>query len=183
MPVRASFLLGLLALVSSTGAQEASIERLNVQRDGQRLLVSFELVGGVDEEMLDKIQSGLPTEIQYTFRLQRPRTWWFDRTYARSTLQVIAMYNAVTQEYLVNYKHDGRLIDSRVVTDLPALHQALTLINALPIFNDVEERRARTQVMVRADFGPRHVLLLFPTRVSTPWARFFILDVTEVSAQ
>ena len=177
MSARALLLAGLLAPSTVTGAQEARIEQLHVQRDGQRLLVSFELVDGVDEPMLNKIQSGLPTELEYTFRLHRPRTWWFDKTYSRSTLQIIAMYNAVTQEYLINYKQDGRLIESRVVTDLQALHQAMALINALPAFGDIEDKPPqRTQLQVRADFGQRHVLLLFPTRINTSWARFRIVD-------
>ena len=183
MRLRALIFACSLATASAAFAQQGQIEGLNVQRDGQRLLVSFELVGGVDEEMLNKIQSGLPTELEYTFRLQRPRTMWFARNYAKSTLQIIAMYNAVTQEYLVNFKHDGQLVDSRVVTDLPALHQAMTLINALAVFSDVEDPHLRTQMMVRADLGSRHVMLLFPTRINTNWARFPVIDATAVSAQ
>ena len=34
------------------------------------------------------------------------------------------MYNAIRREYLVNYKLDGRLVQSRVLKTLPELERA-----------------------------------------------------------
>jgi hypothetical protein len=168
--------LGLLA-ITSAAAQNARIDGLNVQREGQRLLVSFELVDGVDEEMLARIESGLPTELEYTLRLERPRTWWFDRLYQRGRLNIVVKYDAVTQEYQLNYRHDDRLIDSRVVADQAALVQAMTLITSLPAFEVEGEPRPRDQVMVRAELGSKHILLLFPNRIRTNWARFRLTSI------
>ncbi|HEX2465630.1 MAG TPA: hypothetical protein VHR17_13490, partial [Thermoanaerobaculia bacterium] len=101
--------------------------------------------------------------------------WWFDRVFERSTLQVVAMYNAVTREYLVNYKLDGRLIESRVVNDLEALKRAMTLIHSLPAFEIQEELPpGRMQLTVRAALGSKTFLFLFPNRIDTNWARSWL---------
>ena len=82
------------------------------------------------------------------------------------------MYNAVTEEYLVNYKHDGKLIDSRVVTDTSELETAMTMINALPAFEVESPMPNRALLRVRAVLGSKHLLYLFPRTIATNWARF-----------
>ena len=173
---RVLLLLLLLLQAGPALAQEPHIEGLHVTRQNQRILVSFELKDALGAEMLERVQSGLPTELAFTLRLERPRLFWFDRVFDRSTLQVVAMYNAVTREYLVNYKLDGRLIESRVVTDLAALERAMTLIHSLPAFEVMEEESpvSRLQLTVRADLGSKPFLFLFPNRVDTGWARFWL---------
>ncbi|HVR30529.1 MAG TPA: DUF4390 domain-containing protein [Thermoanaerobaculia bacterium] len=171
---KALILLLFLQIVPA-GAQEPRIEGLHVTRQNGRILVSFELRDALDAEMLERVQSGLPTEVTFTLRLERPRVWWFDKVFDRTTLQVVAMYNAVTREYLVNYKLDGRLIESRMVTDLPALERALTLYHSLPAFELAEEiPPPRLQLTVRAALGSKPFLFLFPNRVDTGWARFWL---------
>ena len=167
----------LLLLVAPARAEEPRIEGLHVTRQNGRILVSFELRNALDAEMRERVQSGLPTELSFTLRLERPRVWWFDKVFERTTLHVVAMYNAVTREYLVNYKLDGRLIESRVVNDLEALERALTLYHSLPAFELLEEASApRLQLTVRADLGSKPFLFLFPNRVDTGWARFWLSE-------
>jgi hypothetical protein len=166
--------LVLLLLVAPAGA-EPRIEDLSVARENGRVLVSFTLLDALDQEMLDRVQSGLPTELAFTLRLEHPRVWWFDNVFERSTLQVVAMYNAVTREYLVNYKLDGRLIESRVINDLDGLKRAMTLINSLPAFEIHEELPpGRMQLTVRAALGSKTFLFLFPNRIDTNWARSWL---------
>jgi hypothetical protein len=162
---------------AAVAAAEPRIEDLHVSRQNGRILVSFQLLDGIDDEMRERVQSGLPTELAFTLRLERPRGWWFDRVFDRAMLQVVAMYNAVTREYLVNYKLDGRLIESRVVTDLAALEQAMTLIHSLPAFEVQEELPPpRIQLTVRAQLGTKPFLLLFPNRIDTQWARSWLAE-------
>lgn len=172
-------LLGVLWAAASGAIEEPRIEHLLVQPNSHKLLVSFELVGAFDEEMLARVQSGLPTQLEYTLRLERPRRWWFDKVFEKSTLQVVAMYNAVTREYLVNQKLDGRLIDSRVVTNVAELERAMTLMRSIPAFDVPDEPRPRTQVMVRAELGSKPILLLFPNRIATNWAKRRLIELVS----
>jgi hypothetical protein len=165
----------LLLAVAANAEQEPRIEDLHVTRQNGRILVSFQLKDALDEDMLERVQSGLPTELDFTLRLEHPRVWWFDRVFERTTLQVVAMYNAVTREYLVNYKLDGRLIESRVVTDQDELERAMTLIHSLPAFELKEELPPpRLQLTVRAQLGSKPFLFLFPNQIDTGWARSWL---------
>lgn len=178
--------------VAAIDAQEPRIEDLHVTRQNGRILVSFRLLDALDEAMLERVHSGLPTELAFTLRLERPRLFWFDRVFERATLQVVAMYNAVTREYLVNYKLDGRLIESRVVTDQAELERAMTLIHSLPAFeleNGASEQERlglgpgqsapRVQLTVRAHLGSKPFLLLFPNQIDTGWARSWMGEPTQ----
>jgi hypothetical protein len=172
---KALALLLLLPVPALAFEQEPRIENLHVNRQNGRILVSFELLDALDQELIDRVESGLPTELMFTLRLEHPRMWWFDRVFERATLEVVAMYNAVTREYLVNYKLDGRLIESRVVNDLDGLKRAMTLIHSLPAF-DIEEELppGRLQLTVRAQLGSKPILFLFPNRIDTNWARSWL---------
>jgi hypothetical protein len=170
-----SLAIPLFLAVTASAEAEPRIEDLHVTRQNGRVLVSFQLLDALDDEMRERVQSGLPTELGFTLRLEHPRVWWFDKVFERATLQVVAMYNAVTREYLVNYKLDGRLIESRVVTDLDELERAMTLIHSLPAFEIQEELPPpRLQLTVRAQLGSKPFLLLFPNQVDTGWARSWL---------
>ena len=168
-------------LLVAAGGEPARIENLHAELDGSRVLLSFELLSAFDDHMRERLESGLPTELEYTLQLQRPRLWWFDKIFDRTTLQIVALYNAVTREYLVNTKLDGGLIDSRVVTGLAELERSMTTVRQLPAFELEKELHPRTQLMVRGELGSKHFLLLFSNRITTNWARVRMRDVGTVS--
>ena len=174
------FLAWAVALLSATGfasaAQAAEIVDLMIDRDGARLLVSFQLVGGFDDSVRRKIESGLPTGFIYQIKLERVRKWWLNGTIENAQLEVFAMYNAITREYLVNFKHDGKLIDSRTVRSLEAAENAMSIVHALPAFEVEELPDARMVLRVRAVLGSKNFLGLFPTTLATDWAEIRSID-------
>jgi len=169
-----------VALLSATGfasaAQAAEIVDLMIDRDGARLLVSFQLVGGFDDSVRRKIESGLPTGFIYQIKLERVRKWWLNGTIENAQLEVFAMYNAITREYLVNFKHDGKLIDSRTVRSLEEAENAMSIVHALPAFEVEELPDARMVLRVRAVLGSKNFLGLFPTTLATDWAEIRSID-------
>jgi hypothetical protein len=167
---RGAALLWLLLLLAE-GGPEASVSNLQVAVDGERALVSLVLRNAFDGALLARLQSGLPTEIVYRFELLRDRKRWFDRGVAENTLEVAAVHDAVTQETTVNYRLDGKLIDTRTVRERPAIEQAMTRLERVPVFSlEGLPRRQRLLVRARAEFGTRMVLGLLPARVATAWA-------------
>ncbi len=138
--------------------------------DGQRVQVSFQLVDGFDERLLERIRTGLPSGFVYDIRLLRDRKRWFDVQIDSSRLQVVAMYNAVTREYLVNTKQDGKLIESRVVRDEQELQRSMTRFDAVPVFTlDGGYGRRRLLVRMRAELDSATFLAFIPRRVATDW--------------
>lgn len=164
-------ILGLLAIFLATVAaaqEKPTIGDLTVTLDGRRVLADLQLHNAFDEELRKRIESGLPSGFVFRFKLYRDHKKWFDNQLDSAALEVVGIYNAVTREYLVNYKQDGRLIESRIVRDLVELEAAMTRFEGLPIFA-LEELPAdwRLLVRARADLGSGRFLFFFPTTVST----------------
>jgi hypothetical protein len=158
--------LGLLLAVSG----EPAVEDLQVTVNGGRVLVSFHLANGLDAETRERIASGLPTSFIYELELMRDRKHWWDRGIDSTSIEVVAMYNAVTREYLVNTKQGGRLIESRTVRDEVELERAMTVFESFPAFTlDADRDRARFLVRIRVDLGPGAMLGFIPYQRSTPW--------------
>lgn len=170
LPAAAALVPALFAgLLYASG--DAGIPPPRVEVDGNRALVSFQLDGALDERFLDRVHSGLPTGFLYRLELLKDRKRWYDRPLEETTFQVVAMYDAVSREYLVNRKLGGKLVDSRMVGDLPALERELTRIETLPAFQlDGLPRSWRLLVRVRAEMGSRTILSFIPSKVQTDWS-------------
>ena len=157
----------LLAFATNPSAR-AHLVDLEVGLDGNQVLVGFELRNGFDDKLLERIQSGLPSGFLYTLELYRDHKRWFDNRLDRTRLSVVAMYNAVSREYLVNYKQNGTLVESRTVREIDELEQAMTTFDSLPVFVlDDLPASWRLLVRLRADLGSKTVLTFIPARIST----------------
>lgn len=153
------------------GAPDAQIDDLTVRVEEGRLLASFRLHHAFDAEFQRKVRSGLPTEIVYEFELKRRRRSWFDATVATGRLQVVAMYNATTDEYLVNFKHDGELVSSRSVREVDAVRDNLTRLGDVFVFALGERPpNQKLYLRVRAELGTKTVLAFIPRTLETDWA-------------
>lgn len=160
-----------LAVSSLAGPSTARIRELDVAVAGQELLLSFTLADFLDEELEERLDSGLPTRLVYEIELMLERRSWWDKTKARGRLQMIAMFNALTREYLLNIKLDGELIESRVLRDSDQLWLAMTQVEKLPIFElDEPPGQEKLQLRVRAELGTTTTLLFIPRTVHTEWA-------------
>lgn len=161
----------LLAPLSVAANKEPKVEDLSLRLEGNQVLLDFALRDAFDENLQKRIESGIPSGFTFFFELIRDRKSWFDKGLQSSRLRVDAMYNAVTREYLINFKHDGQLIESRVVRDLDELRSALSDYTAFPVF-EVSDRDMgqRLRVRVRALLGTHHVFFFIPRNVTTDWA-------------
>ena len=156
---------------ASARAADAAISGLSAVREGPVLLVSFRLDRALDERTWEKIESGLPTGFTYDIQVRRVRRRWFDKAVVATRLHVVATYNALTREYLVNFRRDGELYASRVVTSREDLEQALTTFEGLPSGQLVDKSSGRLVLRVRAELRTRTRLGLIPDRVHTDWAQ------------
>jgi len=156
--------------IASPLAAEPHISGLAVAFEGRQALLSFRLEEATGERFLQRVESGLPTGFELTFELVRQRRGWFDRTLDTNRLQVVAMYDALAREYLVNYKLGGKLIRSRMVRDLEALEEAMTHFEREPIFHlDPMPPDLRLRIRLRAELGSKTIFSLIPARVTTEW--------------
>lgn len=164
-----TFVLLFLSLASAAHG-EARVKNLEIKVEGSKVAASFRLQDGFHRRLRERVESGLPTSIVYQFELHRDRKRWYDRRLKANTLEVVAIYDAVAREYMVNYKLDDKLVESRTVRDKQALAEAMTHVGPLPIFTlDDLPRSWRLLVKVRAELGSRMVLALVPVTIGTDW--------------
>ena len=159
-----------LAAADGSSTAEPVVRDLAVEIVDDQVTASFRLDGLFDEAFRRRLASGLPTDVVYRWVLERDRRAWFDSNRAEGRLQVIALYNAVTEEYRVDFKRDGELESSRVVREDDVLRAAMTelTIPVAPIEGlDLDER---LRLRLRAELGTRTVLLFIPRTRATDWA-------------
>ena len=144
---------------------------LEATLEGHRVLLDWTLERAFDRRFRDRLESGLPTGFTFELELLRDRKRWFDRGLEEATLEVTAMYNALTDEYLINYELDGALIESRLLHDKSEVEPAMTVFVRMPVF-DLEEGQEvgrRLLVRARAVLGDSTVLGFIPSRDTTDW--------------
>lgn len=177
--VPGGLLAAVLAIPALGGPSDPRVSIQGLTLDGPQVRLSFRLDNAFGENFQRSLESGLPTGFTFVFQLARPRKGWFNNTLDSANLRVDAMYNPVTREYLINYRRDGSLIESRVIREPEELRLAMTEFSDFPIFS-VEGRRAgqRLQVRMRAELGTGTILFFIPKTISTDWAsrRFQITE-------
>ncbi len=154
----------------SAAAAEPAVRELSIAINGPQILASFRLADGFTPDLRERIESGLPTGFVFEFELLRDRQRWWDESLDSTRIEVVAMFNAVTGEYLVNTKLDGKLIDSRTVRDPGELEEVMTHFAAVPLFVvRGASRRERYLLRARAELGTGNVLGFVPVMRATPW--------------
>ena len=132
-------------------------------------------------EITQALQTGLPTSFTYVVEIFRDRPNWFDEGISRSRIEVIATFNSVTREYLLNYRRDRRLVHSETFTDVAALEKRMTTIEEPDLFDIGDRRSYKIKVRVRADLRRGWLFYLIPWEVSTRWREVRVRSITEVS--
>lgn len=166
-------LLPLLALLlAAASADRPAVTDVVATLDGGEVRVAFQLAGAFDDRVRERLQAGLPTGFTYEIELLRDRKRWWDAGLAEASLEVVAMYNALSRDYLLNFKRNGRLVESRTVRAIADLERAMTAVDGLAAFSvpDGVRGRQRLLVRVRASLGAGTVLGFIPTERETAWA-------------
>lgn len=146
-----------------------SIESLNATAANRKVSVRFTLANVFTSEVVEALQSGLPTSFTYAVEIFRDRPNWFNDDIAAARVEVICTFNSVTREYLLNYRRNRHLVRSETFTDLPALERAMTTIDEPELF-DIDGRKPhKLKVRVKADLERGWVLYIIPWEVSTRW--------------
>ncbi|HEX3071202.1 MAG TPA: hypothetical protein VHX14_21740, partial [Thermoanaerobaculia bacterium] len=88
---------------------------------------------------------------------------------ARSRIEVIATFNSLTREYLLNYRRDHKLVRSETFNDLASLEKAMTNIDEPALFDIGKRPPYKIMVRVKADLMRGWLLYFIPWEISTRW--------------
>ncbi len=160
----------LLLLAVPLDAAEPRIRDLAATEQNGLISVHFRLEDAFDKpEIRRAIESGLPTVLAYEVQLVRKRPNWFDDLVASSRIEVVATYNSVTREYLLNYRRDRKLVSSEILSSLEELQRRMATIREAALFATGGRKPWKLRVRVRAELNRRYVWYLIPWDVATDW--------------
>jgi hypothetical protein len=160
----------LLALSVTAAAPRPTIENLTAVASQGRVAVRYTLDGAFrNPEMVEALQSGLPTSFTYNIEIYRARPYWFNEDVARSHIEVICTFNSVTREYLLNYRRDRKLVRSETFSDLAPLVKRMTAIDEPALFEIGKRKPYKLRVRVKADLMRGWLMYVIPWEISTHW--------------
>jgi hypothetical protein len=162
--------LSLIVAGSVAAAPRPAVENLAATAAHGRVSVRFTLDGAFrNSEMVEALQSGLPTSFTYNIEIYRDRPRWFNEDVGRSRVEVICTFNSVTREYLLNYRRDRKLVRSETFTDLAALVRQMTTIDEPSLFDIGTHKPYKLRVRVKADLMRGWLMYVIPWEISTHW--------------
>jgi hypothetical protein len=151
-------------------APPRTIENLTATAVHGRVSVRFSLAGAFGSgEMVEALQSGVPTALTYTVEIFRDRPNWFDDSLDHAQIEVICTFNSVTREYLLNHRRDRHLVRSETFTDLATLERRMTSIDEADLFDIGRRKPYKLKVRVKADVARGWLMYVIPWEVSTHW--------------
>jgi hypothetical protein len=162
----------LLGSAAAAAAQEPDpdIRNLSAIANAGQVSVRFNLINAfADHDLLRALQSGLPTSFGYIVEIFHDRPRWWDEGISRTRIEVVATFNSVTREYLLNYRRDRKLVRSETFGDLESLERRMTSIEEPNLFPIAGRRPYKLKVRVKADFGRRFLFYIIPSSDSTRW--------------
>jgi hypothetical protein len=163
-------LLVVLAAATTANAADPTIDHLSANATSGKVSVKFALEHAFErEETIQGLQSGVPTSFTYVVEIYRDRPNWFDEGLGRSRIEVIATFNSVTREYLMNYRRDRRLVRSETFSDLAALQHRMTNIEEPDLFDVGNRAPYKLRVRVKADLSRGWLLYFIPWEISSRW--------------
>jgi transposase len=160
----------VLLLAEAALANDPAIQALSAKAVNRQISVHFTMAHAFDrEQTLQGLQSGVPTTLTYIVEVYRDRPRWFDEGIARARIEVIATFNSLTREYLLNYRRDHKLVRSETFNDLASLQHAMTTIDEPNLFDIGKRPPYKLKVRVKADLMRGWLLYFIPWEVSTRW--------------
>ena len=160
----------LTVVVRADDPPRPEITNLAATAAHARVSVRLQLNGALrNGELVEALQSGLPTSFTYVIEIFRDRPNWFDDGIAQRRIEVICTFNSLTREYLLNYRRDKKLVRSETFTDLGALTRAMTLIDEPDLFEIGRRKPYKLKVRAKADLMRGVVMYVIPWQVSTRW--------------
>lgn len=159
-----------LAATSAIHAAEAKVAHLTASTQGQAISVALTLENAfADPWRLEALQNGLPLVFVYQIDLIRKHENWFDSLLHSAEVEVVATYNSLTREYLLNYRRDRKLVSSENVRNLDELQRRMTTVREQDLFALEGRPPGKLRVRARALLGRRYLFHMIPRPITTRW--------------
>jgi hypothetical protein len=134
--VRVAFcVIAMVGAITTIFAQANQTLRVVPLVKDDHVLVSFELTGGLTEEVRGAIRSGLKTTFTYAVELRLDVPAWVDRTIATASVATSVEYDNLTRTHNVVRMMDGRVEQALSTQDEDKVREWMTNLNRFPLFS------------------------------------------------
>lgn len=156
-------------MAPASRADHAEIDDLAAVGGDETISVRLRLSNAFGHREVDLLQSGLPLVFIYQIDLIRKRENWFDSILSSSEIEVVATYNSLTREYLLNYRRERKLVSSESVRSVEELKRKMTVLSEERLFPLPERPLRHLRIRSRAVLGRKYVLQVIPRLIATEW--------------
>jgi len=111
--------------------QQPDIKDIIITTSESHLLLFATVANAFTDEMIQGVQNGLPITFDFHIELDKVRSGWFDATLVEKTLTHTMKYDAVRQEYSVEFSEKkGKVSKTR---SLGQAKQLMAEVNGYPL--------------------------------------------------
>lgn len=144
----------------------------------QEIIVTAELAGGFNRQIINEIQDGIPKDFYYYILLKRKQKNWFDEEILAKTVRYTVKYDTLKKKYAV-VQRDGERVVENTVDDLETMKRLVSRIDQVKLAPvKVLRSRNRYYVSVKSQmkaaklpFYVDYFLFFIPfLEIDTPWA-------------
>lgn len=155
--------MGVVTLVASVFAQSNQTLRVVPLVRDDHVLVSFDLNGGLTEEVREAIRSGLRTTFTYVVELRLDVPAWVDRTISTATVATSDEYDNLTRTHNVVRMLDGRVEQALSTQDEGVVREWMTNLTRFPLFStSLLEPNRDYYIRVSASARPTNGSIIWP---------------------
>lgn len=167
----AAALLTVAAAFRPATAEPALADLTTEYRD-DTLVLSVHLVDGLGPDLLDGIDSGIETTVEYRVQVYRRRGGMPDDLIARRRVECVVRRDALARQYLLTRRIDGELVERRVTAEKGEMTEFLTRLATVPVARQDEiPAEGESYLRVRCDLGLTWRFYLIPWPLTTGWTK------------
>jgi hypothetical protein len=155
--------MALVSISVSAAAQDNQTLRVVPLVRDDHVLVSFELDGGMTDEVRAAILSGLKTTFTYIVELRLDVPAWVDRTISTATVSTSVEYDNLTRVHTVVRMRDGRVEEALSTHDEDEVRTWMTKLTRFPLFETaLLEPNREYYIRVSATARPSNGSIFWP---------------------
>lgn len=177
-----SLLVTPLHAARQSGEGKPTIDGLSARREDDHALISFRLIGAIDEEREELIHSGIPVVFRHKLEVRSKRTFTGipmpPKLLARTIVETRVEYDSLTRRYdlMRRIEHKTRhkkdtppTEEERLITEsLEEMRAWMSELSEISVFDPSRSLTGeKLRVNVEVSLGRRYILLIFPATIST----------------
>ena len=162
----------LIFALAPAFADDPVLVDVRVERNGEHLLASGRLEGGLTPKLLEEISAGIETTILYRLHLHRRRDGLPDPAFAKLKVFCTVRRDALTRQYTLTRRIDDEVDETRVTEDEAEMHSFITSLEAVPIARHGDlSADGEYYLKAKARVGMMWRWYLLPWPLDTAWVR------------